>query len=117
MSNLNSTQKLLVATAWIDGQLDEREASFVRRILANGMVSVEEIETCLRHPVFLLDDVLGELSPEVPPADVLREVLKMCFADDILEAEEFELILRLSQHLGVSEEQLEQLRLEVSAAS
>jgi len=117
MSNLNATQKLLVATAWIDGQLDDREAHFVRRILANGMVSVDEIEACLRHPIFLLDEVLAELPASIPPADVLREVLKMCFADDILEADEFELIQRLSQHLGVNEDQLEELRLEVSTAS
>lgn len=113
MANLNPTQRLLVATAWVDGHLDEREARFLRRALANGSVSVQEIEGCLARPGESLEEVLKEFGEQAAPEEVLREVMRMCFADEILEAEEFALIERVSNHLGLDEATLEQLRQEL----
>ena len=117
MGNLSSTQQLLVATAWADGRLDPGEAEFLRRVLANGSVSVEQIESCLHSPTVNLDEVLAQFSEMQVGEEVMREVLRMCFIDEVLELTELDLIERLAGRLGLDSERLEALRLEVTGAA
>lgn len=107
-AGLSPTQALMVAVAWVDGRLEERESLFLRQVLANGTVSVETIEACLAGPTVSLEEALADLPHQ--GEEILGEVLRLCFADDVLEFEEMELIDRLAQHLRVSPERLEALR-------
>ena len=117
MDNLTSTQRLLVATAWVDGRLEASEAEFLRRVLANGQVTVEQIEACLQAPTITLGDVLPQLPEQHSGEDVMREVLRMCFVDGVLAHAELDLMVRLSSQLGVSDQRLAVLRQEISQES
>ena len=114
MSNLSPIQELLVAAAWADGQLAEKEAVFLRRVLANGCVSVSQIEACLSAPTVEFGDVLGRLSVGAAGEDVMREVLSMLQSDGALHSKEQDLISSLAQHLEFSPEKVEKIRRELS---
>jgi len=109
MSNLSVLQELMVATAWADGRLDQREAEILRRVLANGQVSVSEIETCLREPTVDLDSVLNRITSGPQREEIMREVLLMCAVDGEMASWELVLIGRLAGHLGLTPEQLQEL--------
>lgn len=113
MSNLSPIQELLVAAAWADGQLAEKEALFLRRVLANGCVSVSQIEACLTAPTVEFGDVLGRLSVGSAGEEVMREVLRMLQSDGDLHSQEKDLISRLAQHLEFSPEKVEKIRREL----
>lgn len=110
MSNLSPIQELLVAAAWADGQLAEKEALFLRRVLANGSVSVSQIEACLNGPTVELSEVLTRLSVGAAGEEVMREVLRMLQSDGALHNKEQELVSRLAQHLEFTPEKVEDLR-------
>lgn len=109
MSNLNVVQELMVATAWSDGRLDEREAEILRQILANGQVTPQEIEQCLARPHFDLDYVLNRLTPGPERVEIMREVLRMCAADGVTARWEEVLVGRVAGHLGFTPEELKEL--------
>jgi len=110
MSNLSPIQELLVAAAWADGHLAEREALFLRRVLANGCVSVSQIEACLSAPTVEFGDVLSRLSVGSAGEEVMREVLSMLQSDGDLHSKEQDLIARLAQHLEFSPEKVDEIR-------
>lgn len=114
MSNLSPIQELLLAAAWADGQLAEKEAIFLRRALANGCVSVSQIEACLSAPTVEFGDVLERLQVGAAGEDVMREVLSMLQSDGDLHSKEQDLIRRLAQHLEFSPEKVEKIRRELS---
>ncbi|MBS2036248.1 TerB family tellurite resistance protein [bacterium] len=114
MSTLSPIQELLVAAAWADGQLAEKEALFLRRVLANGSVSVSQIEACLSGPTVELGEVLSRLSVGSAGEEVMREVLLMLQSDGALHSKEQDLITRLAQHLEFSAEKVEKIRRELT---
>ncbi|MBX3172527.1 MAG: TerB family tellurite resistance protein [Candidatus Eremiobacteraeota bacterium] len=114
MSNLSPIQELLVAAAWADGQLAEKEALFLRRVLANGCVSVSQIEACLSAPTVEFEEVLNRLSVGGAGEEVMREVLRILQSDGALHSNEQDLISRLAQHLEFSPEKVEKMRRELS---
>jgi uncharacterized tellurite resistance protein B-like protein len=114
MSNLTSEQQLLIATAWVDGRLDDAEADLIRRLLRSARMPEAEIQASLSPPGPSLDVLLGNIPPGPARLDTMRLVLQMCFVDDILEFEEFDLIERAARHLGIDAETMEQLRQEAN---
>ncbi|MFN8609678.1 MAG: TerB family tellurite resistance protein [Vulcanimicrobiota bacterium] len=114
MSNLSPIQELLVAAAWADGQLAEKEALFLRRVLANGCVSVSQIEACLSGPTVELGEVLSRLSVGAAGEEVMREVLRMLQSDGDLHSKEKDLVSRLAQHLEFSPEKVDKIRRELT---
>ena len=114
MSNLSPIQELLVAAAWADGHLAEKEALFLRRVLANGSVSVSQIEACLSAPTVELGEVLARLSVGSAGEEVMREVLRMFQSDGALHSKEQDLIRRLAQHLEFSPEKVERMQRELT---
>ena len=113
MSNLSPIQELLVAAAWADGHLADKEALFLRRVLANGNVSVSQIEACLTAPTVEFGDVLGRLSVGSAGEEVMREVLRMLQSDGDLHTKEQDLITRLAQHLEFPPEKVDKIRREL----
>lgn len=113
MNNLSPIQELLVAAAWADGQLAEKEALFLRRVLANGSVSVSQIEACLSAPTVEFADVLGRLSVGSAGEEVMREVLRMLQSDGALHSKEQDLISQLARHLEFSPEKVERMQREL----
>lgn len=99
----------MVATAWADGRLDEQEARILRHVLANGQVTVEEIEACLSRPTVDLDSVLNRLSAGAERHEIMREVMRMCHADGVLARWEEVLVGRVAGHLGLSPQELKEL--------
>lgn len=116
MSNLTAEQQLLIATAWVDGRLDDSEAELIRRLLRASKVPDAQIQASLSPPAPSLDALLANIPPGPARLDTMRLVLQMCFADDILEFEEFDLIQRAAQHMGIDEETMERLRHEAGGA-
>lgn len=114
MSNLSPIQELLVAAAWADGQLAEQEALFLRRVLANGCVSVSQIEACLSAPTVEFGDVLGRLSVGSAGEEVMGEVLRMLQSDGVLHTKEQDLVSQLAHHLEFSPEKVEKIRRELT---
>ena len=113
MSNLSPIQELLVAAAWADGHLAEKEALFLRRVLANGCVSVSQIEACLTAPTVEFSEVLSRLSVGSAGEEVMREVLRMLQSDGALHSKEQDLVTRLAQHLEFTQEKVEEIRREL----
>lgn len=113
MDQLSVNQRILLATAWADGVVAPDEATFLRRILANGQVSAEQIEGYLSRRPITLEQALGGAEAS-EPEELMREVLRMCFADGVLEIEEFDLIDRVARHLGLTSDQLEGMRQQLS---
>ena len=111
MSSLSVTQELMVAAAWADGRLHEQEAAFLRRVLANGVVSAEEIERRLEKPTVHLQQVLERLSVGADRYDVLGELLRLCAADGTTSSWEDLFIGKVAQHLGIPPEQVAQMKL------
>lgn len=114
MENLSLTQKLLVATAWVDGKLGDAEAQFLRRVLANGSVSVAEIEECLAGPTLDPGEVVKQFGHSQAGEEVLREVLRMCMADGSLDAAEVDFAERLADQLGLAGKPLQAIRAQVT---
>jgi len=110
MGNLTATQELMVAAAWADGKLNEREASFLRRVLANGSVGKSQIEMCLAHPTVRFDDVLERLDADGRKQDVMQEVLRICVCEGLMGGAESDLVERLRSHLGLDRAQVEALK-------
>ncbi len=113
---LNASQQLLIATAWVDGRLDPAEARLLEQLLGRTGFSNDDLQRALAPPGPALDDLLKSIPEGRPRREVMSEVLRMCFADDVLELEEFDLIDRVARQLGLSQEELESLRQEVTAA-
>jgi uncharacterized tellurite resistance protein B-like protein len=114
MENLSLTQKLLVATAWADGKLGASEARFLRQVLANGSVSVAEIEECLAGPTLDPTEIVQQFTRETIGEEILREVLRMCLADGKLDTAERDLVQRLAEQLGLAGDPLHAIRSQVS---
>jgi uncharacterized tellurite resistance protein B-like protein len=111
MSQLSVTQELMVAAAWADGRLHDQEAAFLRRVLANGSVSADEIERRLEKPSVNLPQVLARLSVGADRYEVLGELLRLCAADGQTSSWEEMLIGKVAEHLGIPGEQVEQMKL------
>jgi hypothetical protein len=109
MDQLTANQRILLAVAWVDGQAAPAEATFLRRVLANGTVDAQQVESYLQKcPITLEQALAGPAATQ--PEELMQEVLRMCFVDGVLEVEEFDLIDRLARHLGITSDQLEQMR-------
>lgn len=115
MSNLTSEQQILIAAAWADGRLDDSEAEILRRVLRSAELSDAQIEQALLSPPAGLEALIGSI-PASGREKTMKSVLEMCFADDILEVEEFELIELLAQKLELDEDTMERLRHEAGGA-
>lgn len=114
MDKLTANQQLLLATAWVDGHLAESEAAMLRQVLANQGVAAADIDAALKTKAPAVSDLINQLPGGQPREEVMRDVLRMCFSDGILEFEEFDLIERVAGQLGLNEETLERIRGEVS---
>ena len=112
---LTANHQLLIAAAWIDGRMDPAEARLLEQILGRSGASAESVAAALAGPAPDLGTLLEKIPQGQPRREVMAEVLRMCFADDVLELEEFDLIDRVARQLGLSEDELETLRQEVTA--
>ena len=107
--SFSPSQQLLIAAAWVDGVLDPSEAQLLRQLLGDSPTLAQ----ALQQPVDI-EAVLAQIPDGAARLDTMRDVLKTVFADDILEIEEFDLIERVAQRLGIDGEPLENLRREVT---
>lgn len=114
MDKLNPHQQLLVATAWVDDHLDPSEAIFLRLILQSCGVPDSDIDAALQKPTIPIEQVLQKLPGGAPREAVMRDVLRICFTDGILEAQEFDLIERVARQLQIDDETMNRLREQVS---
>lgn len=114
MSKLTPHQELLIATAWVDDHLDPSEAILLRQILQSCGLAAGEIETALQKPATPVDELLKDLPGGAPREALMRDVLRMCFTDGILEMEEFDLIERVAKQLQIDDETMNRLREQVS---
>lgn len=114
MDKLNANQQLLVATAWVDNHLDRAEADLLRQVLGNQGVAGADIEEALKTQPPPISGLISQMPGGQAREDVMRDVLRMCFSDGILEFAEFDLIERVAGQLGLNEETLERIRTEVS---
>lgn len=114
MDKLNANQQLLVATAWVDNHLDGAEADLLRQVLGKQGLSENDIEAALKAQPPPISGLINQMPGAQAREDVMRDVLRMCFSDGILEFAEFDLIERVAGQLGLNEEQLERIRNEVS---
>lgn len=114
MQSLSPDLHLLIATAWVDGHLDPEEKEFLLRILAGAGLTPEQAEAALGEPRDL-EAVLAGLVAGTGAETLMRQVLRLCFADGVLELEEFDLIERVAERLQIDGDRLEQLRQEVSS--
>ncbi len=115
MQNLTPNQQLLIATAWVDHHLDPAEAILLRQVLEASGLTPTEIDAALQPPGPSLDEVLTHIPDEKSREDVMHWVLRMCFSDGVLEVEEFDLIERVAQKLGLDQDTLDKMRDEISA--
>ena len=115
MDKLNANQQLLLATAWVDNNLDANEAELIRQILGNQGIAAADIESALKTQPPSTSSLISQMPGAQAREDVMRDVLRMCFSDGVLEFEEFDLIERVAGQLGLNEETLERIRTEVSA--
>lgn len=114
MDKLNANQQLLVATAWVDNHLDRAEADLLRQVLSKQGLSDADIEAALKQQPPAISGLISQMPGAQAREDVMRDVLRMCFSDGILEFAEFDLIERVAGQLGLNEETLERIRTEVS---
>ncbi len=114
MDKLNANQQLLLATAWVDNNLDPAEADMLRQVLGKQGIAAGDIETALKTQPPPIAQLISQMPGGQPREDVMRDVLRMCFSDGVLEFEEFDLIERLAGQLGLNEETLERIRNQVS---
>ena len=115
MDKLNANQQLLLATAWVDNNLDPAEADMLRQVLSKQGIAADDIESALQTQPPPVAQLISQMPGGQPREDVMRDVLRMCFSDGVLEFEEFDLIERVAGQLGLNEETLERIRNEVSA--
>lgn len=114
MDKLNANQQLLLATALVDNHLAAAEADLLRQIFSKQGLSNHDIAEALQSRPPALASLVSQMPGGQAREDVMRDVLRMCFSDGILEYEEFDLIERLAGQLGLNEETLERIRNEVS---
>ena len=103
--------KTLVQMAWADNKLVDEERAFLERALAELGATPAEIAELAeqREPVDL--HALAATLPGVPERlEAMHLLMKVAFADDALTFEEFDLVDRLAAVLGLTDDQLEQLR-------
>ena len=74
-----------------------------------------DIESALQTQPPSTSSLIAQMPGAQAREDVMRDVLRMCFSDGVLEFEEFDLIERVAGQLGLNEETLERIRTEVSA--
>lgn len=115
MDKLNANQQLLLATAWVDNNLDATEADLIRQILGKQGIAEADIESALKTQPPSTSSLIAQMPGSQAREEVMRDVLRMCFSDGVLEFEEFDLIERVAGQLGLNEETLERIRTEVSA--
>lgn len=115
MDHLTPNQQLLVATAWVDNRLDPAESAMLRQVLAASGLASADIDAVLQSPPPPVSTLLARIPHGQPREDVMRDVLRMCFSDGVLEFEEFDLIERVAVQLGIDEENLDRVRAEVSS--
>ena len=113
MDKLNANQQLLVATAWVDNHLDRAEADMLRQVLAKQGLPESDIEAALKQQPPPITGLINQMPGGQAREEVMRDVLRMCFSDGILEFEEFDLIERVAGQLGLNEETLERIRNDV----
>ena len=114
MDKLTVNQQFLVATAWVDNRLDPAEADMIRQVLGKQGISDSDIDQVLNWPAPSVASLISKLPGDQAREEVIRDVLRMCFSDGVLEFEEFDLIERVAGQLGLNEETLERIRSEVS---
>jgi uncharacterized membrane protein YebE (DUF533 family) len=114
MDKLAPHLQLMIATAWIDNHLDPSEAILLQQILHASGLSQPQIESVLQAPPLGLGDLLESIPNGQPREAVMRDVLRMVFSDGVLEVEEFDLLERVAQRLGLDDETVDRLRQEVS---
>lgn len=114
---MDSRQSLLVKTlvqmAWADQKLDEAERQMLARVLTHLGATPAEIESLQAEPENVDLEQLAATLPGLPERrEAMRLLLKVAFVDDALTFEEFDLVGRLAEALGLTDEQMEQLRQE-----
>lgn len=103
--------KTLVQMAWADQKLVDAEKALLSRVLGELGATPEEIVSLESAPEAVnLEQLAQTLPGQAERLEAMRLLLKVAFVDDTLTFEEFDLVGRLAQALGIDEEQLEALR-------
>ena len=105
--------KTLVQMAWADRKLVDTERELLQKMLTHLGATPEEIEDFETLPEEVdLDQLVSTLPGPAERREAMRLLLQIAFADDALTFEEFDLVDRLAGALGLSEDELEELRQE-----
>ncbi len=107
--------KGLVKMAWADGEVSEAEQTMLTSILLRMGCSEEEVEGLGEEPPEdpRLDEVLPDKESRI---STMRALITMSFVDGVLSFAEFDYIQAAAEQLGVTDDELEQLRQEALAA-
>ena len=109
--------KTLVQMAWADHKLVDEERAFLGRALAALGATGAEIDELESRREAVDLQALATTLPGLPERlEAMRLLLRVAFADEALTFEEFDLIDRLANALGLDDAQLEQLRQEALAS-
>jgi len=112
----NPTVKALLQIAWADGQIEPTEKQLLLNIMERLGVSPAEAEVALRKPPGEID--LKALASTLPSKEdrlsLMRLLMEVSFADDVLTVDEYLILERAEQALGITEEEAEQLRQELA---
>jgi uncharacterized tellurite resistance protein B-like protein len=103
--------KTLVQMAWADKKLVDAERVLLNRVLSELGATPEEIEAFEAAPEEIDYAQLAQTLPGMPERlEAMRLLMKVAFVDNTLSFEEYDLVGRLAEALGIDDAQLERLR-------
>lgn len=118
MEEIQGIVQALSHLAWADGKLDPREEQMLRQVFGRFGLGEAETQAALApqqgKPNF---KTLATLIPS--PAGrkkLVKMLLELSFADDLLTFEEYRMIEKVSKQLAVSDDDLEELRSQIVAS-
>jgi uncharacterized tellurite resistance protein B-like protein len=107
----------LLQIAWADGDLDTNEAKIILSTLQKlGMSEEVARKTLETSPTETdLQDVAQALSSKEERLALLKLMMEVSFADDVLSVDEYLILERAEEALGISSDEAEALRKELTA--
>lgn len=110
--------KSLVQMAWADGEIAPEEKTFLTQVLLTLGCTKEEIDTLNPAEIDMsppaLESVLVDRDSR---RNTMRALLAMSFVDGTLSFSEFDYIQKIAKMLQLSDDDLEELRVEALAAA
>ena len=108
----NPTVNALLQIAWADGQIEPSEKQLLLTMMGRLGLSPSEAQAALEQPPHEVD--LKALALTLPAKEdrlnLMKLLMEVSFADDILTVDEYLILERAEQALGITEEEAEQLR-------